>query len=59
VTLSVIWMVKYCRYYPDLRCYRSSCTYLDDMGNVRICYLLPKPVGYHLPCRLPVYGHRR
>lgn len=29
--------MKMCRYYPDKRCYRSSCTHLDSFGNVVKC----------------------
>jgi hypothetical protein len=34
-----------CIHHFDLRCYHSSCSFLDDMGNVCVCSLVPNPNG--------------
>ena len=37
--------VKACFCHPDLRCYHRSCSFLDGMGNVVVCRLVPNPDG--------------
>ena len=32
-------MVKMCRFYPDKRCYHSSCDLISPSGDVEICSL--------------------
>lgn len=40
----VIFMVK-CKYHADKRCYHSSCSFIDVMGNVVVCPLHGNPLG--------------
>jgi len=38
--------MKYCVHYPDKRCFHSSCSFIDSMGNVRVCFLHPNGNGF-------------
>jgi hypothetical protein len=46
------YMPKMCRFNPRVRCYHSSCSSLDSMGNVVVCSLVPNPDGCCLPRRV-------
>lgn len=50
-------MVKYCHFYPERRCYRSSCSTFDSAsGSVGVCGLHPNPDGFLLRRKV---GHSR
>lgn len=40
---------KFCRYHSDRRCYWSSCSFLDSMGNVVFCSLVPDRDSFFVP----------
>jgi hypothetical protein len=37
--------LKFCRYFPDKRCFHDSCDFLDSHGNVRLCKYHLNPRG--------------
>lgn len=41
-------MVKMCKLDLTKRCYWSSCSSLDVMGNVVVCCLVPNPSGFFM-----------
>jgi len=45
-------MVKMCKFNPSKRCYHSSCDFIDAMGNVGICPLVPNPSGFFMRKKL-------
>ena len=40
--------MKFCKYFPDRVCCRPSCSFLDGMGNVVPCRLVPNPDGFFM-----------
>jgi len=45
----VIVLVKMCRYHPNLRCFRSSCSVFDFFsGLVSVCRLHGNPNGFFM-----------
>lgn len=38
-----MFLPKPCLYFPSVRCYFSSCSFLDYQGNVRVCRNMPHP----------------
>lgn len=38
--------MRMCRYHVDKRCYHSSCSLIDEFGNVSACSLHPNPEGF-------------
>jgi hypothetical protein len=43
---------KYCKIRPCKFCYHEGCSWLDKLGNVQVCPLVPNPYGYfqHRKC---------
>jgi hypothetical protein len=49
-------VVKWCRVSPDVRCYKSSCSSLDSMGNVVVCRRVRDLDAFHTSRRVaPVH----
>jgi hypothetical protein len=38
--------LKYCKHLPYKRCFHDSCSFLDALGNVRVCKFHPNPHGF-------------
>jgi len=48
--------VKRCKYDRRIRCFWSSCDFIDVKGNVRVCRYHPNPCGRFKRKEVIVFG---